>query len=140
MADNVIEDNPAVTADNWNGGVQPSGGATFLVGLKLNKPWPALPIKQQTAAEACRTVLEKAGASLHRDSIDARIMDEVRGGFATYEGGAYKKDNRVSDPAKKTGMIDTPADVGGWPELKSLSAPPDSDSDGMPDEWEKNTA
>ena len=137
VADNVMEGNSAVTANNWNGGVQPSGGATFLAGLKLDKPWPALSIKQQTAEEAYHAVLAKAGASLNRDSIDARIMEEVRGGYATYEGAAYKKDNRVSDSAKKTGIIDTPADVGGWPELKASPALADSDGDGMPDEWEK---
>jgi hypothetical protein len=27
--------------------------------------------------------------------------------------------------------------VGGWPELASLPAPPDSDDDGMPDAWEE---
>ena len=138
MADNVVEGNAAVTADNWNGGVQAEGGEAALAALKLDKPWPALPIKQQTAPEAYRAVLEKAGAFLpKRDSVDARIVNEVRGGYATYEGDAYKKNARVSDPSKKTGIIDFPADVGGWPELKSLPAPPDSDSDGMPDEWEK---
>ena len=138
VADNVVEGNPAVSADNWNGGVQAEGGEAAVTALKLDKPWPALPINQQTAQEAYRAVLEKAGATLpKRDRVDARIVDEVRGGYATYEGEAYKKKARVSDPSKKTGIIDSPADVGGWPELKSLPAPPDSDSDGMPDEWEK---
>ena len=132
-----MEGDPAVTADNWKGGVQPQGGTSDRSGLKLDQPWPALPINQQTAQEAYRAVLEKAGASLpSRDSIDARIVKEVRGGYATYEGAAYKQKARVSDPSKKTGIIDAPADVGGWPELRSLPAPPDSDGDGMPDAWE----
>ena len=138
VADNVVEGNEAVTANNWNGGVQADGGEAALAALKLDKPWPALPINQQTAQEAYRAVLEKAGASLpKRDSIDARIVDEVRGGYATYEGETYKRNARVSDPSKTTGIIDSPADVGGWPELKSLPAAPDSDGDGMLDEWEK---
>ena len=138
VADNVVDGNEAVTANNWSGGVQAEGGEAALATLKLDKAWPALPINQQTAQEAYRAVLEKAGASLpKRDHIDARIVDEVRGGYATYEGETYKRYARVSDPSKKTGIIDTPADVGGWPELNSLPASPDGDGDGMPDEWEK---
>ncbi len=136
VADNVFEGNETVTANNWNGGVQAEGGEATLAAIKLDNAWPTLPINQQTAQEAYNSVLEQAGASLSRDSIDIRIIDEVRGGYATYEGAAYKKNDRVSDPSKKTGIIDSPADVGGWPELKSLPAPADTDGDGMPDEWE----
>jgi hypothetical protein len=33
-------------------------------------------------------------------------------------------------------IIDSPQQVGGWPEPKSAPAPADSDGDGMPDTWE----
>ena len=72
-----------------------------------------------------------------RDTVDARIVDETRNGYATYEGETYKNKARVSDKSKKCGIIDSQRDVGGWPELKSLPAPFDNDSDGMPDAWEK---
>jgi len=35
-------------------------------------------------------------------------------------------------------IIDSPDDVGGYPELASGSPPIDSDHDGMPDDWELN--
>ena len=56
-----------------------------------------------------------------RDSIDARITEEVRNGTGTYG---------------RNGIITTPEDVGGWPDLKSGTAPTDSDNDSMPDDWE----
>jgi len=68
--------------------------------------------------------------------VDVRIIDEVRNGYATYEGPTYEKDFKVADKSKKCGIIDSQEDVGGWPELKSLPAPADSDRDGMPDAWE----
>ena len=97
-----------------------------------------MPINQQTAEEAYKTVLKNAGAILPgRDAVDSRIIKEVRGGYATYEGKSYKQEHQLADHTKVCGIIDTQADVGGWPELKSTPAPADLDHDGMPDEWEK---
>ena len=134
LSDNVMEGNKKVTVDNWNGGVQTKGS---LKKIKMTRAWPSMPIKQETAEEAYQTVLNNAGANLpKRDTIDSRIIAEVRGGFATYEGSSYKKKHQVSDSTKVSGIIDTQDDVGGWPILKSTPALKDSDHDGMPDYWE----
>ena len=133
----MIEGNDAVTADNWNGGIQPQGGNPNLQLVKLEEPWQSMPINQQTAKEAYNSVLENVGANLpNRDPVDARIIKETRGGYATYEGSTYKQNRSVTDSSKKCGIIDSQMDVGGWPLLKSIPAPIDMDHDGMPDEWE----
>ena len=71
---------------------------------------------EQTAEQACQTVLAKAGCSLSRDAVDTRIAEEVKNGSGK--------------------LIDKPSDVGGWPELDGTSAIADTDQDGIPDEWE----
>lgn len=68
-------------------------------------------------------VLKDAGASLKRDSVDTRIVREVKRGISHYG---------------DKGIINLQDQVGGWPELKSGEAPADSDHDGMPDYWENN--
>ena len=137
IADNVMEGNKEVTADNWNGGVQPSGGEKNIQYVKAENPWKSMPINEQTAEEAFVDVLKYAGATLpKRDVVDTRIIDEVKKGYATYEGVSYKEAKEVKDKSKATGIIDSQRDVGGWPELKSAPAPLDTDGDGMPDEWE----
>ncbi|MBL7186925.1 MAG: pectate lyase [Phycisphaerae bacterium] len=127
VADNYLAESPEVTADNWKG-VFPQYTKHIPVdldaipGLKLDSPSEYMPINQQTAEQAYISVLEHAGCSLpKRDSVDIRIIEEVRNGTATYG---------------SNGFINSPSVVGGWPELKSTLAPTDSDHDGMPDKWE----
>ena len=69
-------------------------------------------------------VLEPVGASFpRRDSVDERVINEVRTGTATYG---------------NNGLIDSQDEVGGYPLLESLPAPLDTDHDGMPDDWEND--
>jgi pectate lyase len=125
VADNILFGNPEVTADNWKGVLPQNKGDLDLdaiPGLKLEKPSVFMPINQQTAEAAYQSVLEHAGCSLpKRDAIDLGIIEDVRNGTGT------KGDN---------GFVSNPKIAGGWPELKSLPAPTDSDHDGMPDAWE----
>jgi pectate lyase len=121
--DNFVYGFPEITADNWAGGVQ----GKFRDSGRVDAPHPSAPVTTQTAEEAYKLVLANVGAVLpKRDSVDSRIIQEVKSGTATYGGirGAG------------SGIIDSQTQVGGWPVLRSAPAPPDSDHDGMPDEWE----
>ncbi len=134
IAENRVEGNAGVTESNWNGGVQTTISHEK---IRMEKPWPSMPINQQSATGAYLAVLEKAGAVLpQRDTVDQRIIEEVRGGYATFEGESYKEEHQVADPNVICGIIDTQNDVGGWPLLESEPAPTDTDHDGMPDSWE----
>jgi pectate lyase len=126
VAENYVDGNPTVSADNWSGGVDTQGD---IVKVKASQPFPYEPINQQTAQDAFQAVLKFAGASLARDSVDTRIVEEVKTGTAKY-GKTFAGGGK--------GIIDSQSDVGGWPELKSLPAPVDTDNDGMPDQWETN--
>jgi hypothetical protein len=128
VADNFVVDNPKVTSDNWAGGVQfddveaEAEIKALIMRVRATAPAPAPPITQQSAEQAYKLVLAEAGATLpRRDPVDTRIVTIVRTDRPTYG----------------NGIIDIPADVGGWPEYKSATAPADSDRDGMPDSWEK---
>jgi len=70
----------------------------------------------QSAQDAYERVLARAGASLRRDAVDARVINDVR--------------------EHKGRLLNSQDQVGGWPTLKSLPAPKDSDGDGTPDQWE----
>ena len=119
-AGNYVDGYPAVTADNWNGGIDFSDGASEK-DHRAETPFDYPSITEQSAEVAYPLVLESAGASIKRDLLDKRIINEVETGTATYG---------------NNGIIDSQNDVGGWPELKTLPPPTDTDRDGMPDEWE----
>lgn len=124
---NYVDGFPEITADNWKGGVQRVSAAE-IESIRMDEPFdaPALP-SEESAEEAFESVLANAGAILpRRDTLDARIVHEVRTGTATF-GGSY---------GTGTGIIDSQEEVGGWPELLSAAPPVDSDGDGIPDEWE----
>ncbi len=125
IAGNLVVGSPEVAADNWLG-IHPSGG--IAVGsIRASGPFEVAQVTTQSAQDAFESVLKQVGATMpHRDSLDARIIEEARTGTARF-GGTY---------GDGKGIIDSPDTVGGWPELKSLPAPADSDGDGMPDEWE----
>jgi pectate lyase len=116
IRDNIVDGSPALTADN----------STFFNVTEFNgkrevrtvdTPFDMHAVTTLPAEEALERVLASAGASLpRRDAVDARIVHEVR-----TRGGH---------------LIDSQADVGGWPELEGGIAPPDADDDGMPDAWE----
>jgi hypothetical protein len=129
MAGNFVAGFPEISASNWKGGVDfaPDGEATETT-LRVDTPYIVAPVTTQSAQAAYESVLASAGASLARDSVDLRVIGEIRTGTAKY-GASYKGGGK--------GLIDSQKDVGGWPELKSLPAPVDTDHDGIPDDWEK---
>jgi pectate lyase len=117
VAGNIVEGHAEVTANNWLGMRGPEKLA------RVNTPFEAWPINQQTALAAYDAVLAKAGATLPvRDAVDRRVIDIVRSG----------------KPSFGNGIINDPKEVGGYPNytFSPAEVSADSDSDAMPDAWE----
>ncbi|MFZ4581231.1 MAG: pectate lyase family protein [Paludibacter sp.] len=118
-----------VTSDNWKG--VEIDKTVKIENCKANIPFIYSVVDTQSATKAYKSVLTTAGASLMRDAVDCRVVNEVKAGTATYKGSV----NGIS------GLIDSQNDVGGWPEYKTTVAPTDSNEDGVPDGWlEKHCA
>ncbi len=116
IRDNVFEGNARLTGDNslFFDPVEIDGKRQVRT---VADPFPAPPVRTTSAKEAYEAVLAGVGASLPvRDSVDARIVDEVR-----KRGGS---------------IIDSQKQVGGWPAYRAAAPPKDTDGDGIPDEWE----
>ncbi len=107
------------------------------VRIKLDEEAETGKVTTHSAEMAYQQVLIYAGASLHRDAVDTRYMQEAANGTTTYIGTAAKTGDGKTI-THRPGIIDFVKDQGGY-ELESATRPEgfDTDGDGMPDEWEK---
>jgi hypothetical protein len=93
----------------------------------VDKSFDVININTQDATKAYELVLANAGASFKRDTLDARIINDVKNGTGKFidvqgnysHGTAYE------------------LTVNAWPTLQQKNSKVDTDKDGMPDEWEK---
>lgn len=141
---NIMEGNPRVTKDNWDGGVQVEdleNAGAHAEYMKWSKPLPMPELAILSAKEAFQYVLDNAGATLpKRDPVDTRVVEQVRTGRIKFAEGVKLpetqfKHRRLPIDSYKQGIITDVSQVGGYPEYKGAPHN-DSDSDGMPDEWE----
>lgn len=128
VSGNYVDESPEVTRNNWEG-IHMGNDATEddKRNAVVDKAFATIIIPEESAVKAYQEVLEKVGASFSRDTLDQRIIREVKsrtGRYIDVQGG-YP---HGTDYAQT---------VNAWPSLQSKPAPQDSDGDGMPDEWEK---
>jgi pectate lyase len=126
---NYVDEAKDVSDNNWLGVQMGNGGTeTDKKETVVDKIFPAEDIIMQSPKDAYKAILQFAGCSYPaRDTLDMRIMQNVverKGSFIDVQG-SYPHGTEY----EKT--------INAWPTLKSLPAPKDTDSDGMPDEWEK---
>lgn len=124
---NFVDEANDVSRNNWLGIQMGNGGSDEDKRIAIvDKPFSIENISTQTAKEAFEAVMKWAGASFKRDTLDQRIINDVKsrkGRFIDVQGG-YPHGTAYE------------LTVNAWPALNSLPAPPDKDKDGMSDEWE----
>lgn len=135
VSGNVNAKYSEVTSDNWtygmynqisNSSVDNTFTETTRDTMRIERPIAYGYVTTHTAQKAYEMVTRYAGASLHRDSHDLYITEDVKTGTAKYSGAGQEG----------KGFINSQDDAGGWPELATAEAPADTDGDGIPDEWE----
>ena len=106
------------------------------VRIKVDGPCPIGDITTHSAETTYEKVLSYAGASIYRDAVDARFMEETMEGVVTYTG-TKTKIKGIVDIINDPDGVQDPA-CPSFPDLasESRSADYDTDGDGMPDEWE----
>lgn len=123
LGGNYFEGSPSFSTDNWaavdfNRWIKNTYQQTTLEATRVESEFDVGASKPSTepAQAIYDRILATAGASHRRDATDQRIVEGVIG--------------------RTNHLINSQDDVGGWPVLKSLPAPKDTDQDGMPDDWE----
>jgi len=94
----------------------PADKATSTARPLAERPWPAPPVKTQTAKASCDLVLARAGC-FPRDAVSKRTIEEVRAGTGSW--GRHEPSGGLM-----TG-------------LRPAKPPKDTDADGIPDTWER---
>jgi len=97
---------------------RPLIGSDFRGATIVDKPWSQLPPAIDTADRAYRKAAAYAGCSLHRDSVDSRLIADL------------------TSHGLRGSVISDPAEMGGFGQIKGGTPPKDSDADGIPDDWE----
>ena len=125
---NYVDEAADISKNNWLGITMGNNGTEEdKKNTVIDKPHDVFPLNNQSATEAYESVLKSVGASFRRDTLDERIINNVKnrtGSFIDVQGGF----------PHGTAFEMT---VSAWSNLKSIQAALDSDKDGMPDDWEK---
>ena len=96
----------------------PQANAVRGVAKLVEKPFEMPEVTTHPVSKVLSLVLMNVGATLpKRDSADQRLVADVE--------------------QHRGKIINDPQQVGGWPVLQSAEPYPDSNNNGMPDEWEK---
>lgn len=124
---NYVDGSESVSKNNWLGVVMQAGSLKDTVLAKVSDPFRSEQVPTQSAKDAYNAVLKFAGASLVRDTLDARIVQDVidrKGHIIDVQGGyPHGTPYEISQKA--------------WPHLHSKIPAVDKDRDGMPDAWER---
>jgi hypothetical protein len=110
--DGQLNGRPGVEADFGDSGAAP----TFVVSPFLQPP---VPVTADSAEIAYQKIVAGAGCSLHRDSVDARLIADL------------------TSLGKKGRIIHDEAEAGGMGELAGGKAPESSIGDGIADAWKR---
>ncbi|MCU0387978.1 MAG: pectate lyase [Chitinophagaceae bacterium] len=128
ISGNVVDGNQEVSNDNLKGVVLDNKATQDDRHLCIiDQPHQVEDIPGENALIAYQNVLAKAGASFRRDTLDERIINDVKNGTGKII------DVQGGYPHGTTWEVSKTA----WPVLKQTQPLPDADKDGMPDEWEK---